>query len=61
MTAIAPRKYTIAINGTSFSVTCAIRLIPPIIINPSKTAITAPVTMCFMPKVAKIALEILFI
>ena len=35
-----------AIKGTNFSVTCAIRLIPPITINPSKTDKTAPVIYC---------------
>ena len=35
--------YNPAINGTTFSVTCAILLIPPIIIIPTKIAKTTPI------------------
>ena len=49
-----------AITGTNFSVTAAIRLIPPKMIKPSSTESTAPVTISSIPKVAFKEAAILF-
>ena len=45
MTAIPPARKKIAIKGTTFSVTLAIRPMPPKIIRPHSTASTIPVTL----------------
>ena len=46
--------------GTNFSVTAAMRLIPPKIIRPKSTDKTAPVTISSIPKVAFKDAAILF-
>ena len=43
--------YISAINGTIFSVTDAIRLIPPIMIIPTKTIIMIPIMVRALPPV----------
>ncbi len=43
--------YINAISGTTFSVTDAIRLIPPIIITPTTTIIISPIIVLALPPV----------
>ena len=45
------RIYIRAIKGTTFSVTEAIRLMPPIIIIPTKTIIITPIIVRALPPV----------
>ena len=46
---IPPTKYANAINGTSFSVTEPILLIPPITTKPTRTNVTIPVIIGLRP------------